>query len=393
VLRTHKIALDLTNKQRTHLAKCAGVSRFAYNWGLSLWEELYAAHKNDPSLPKPSQYEIRKILNAVKREQFPWMMEVTKCAPQEAIIDLGKAYRNFIAGRGSRPVFHKKGVRDSFRVSSGFFVIEGDRLRLPHIGWLRMREVFRYKGAEIISLTISRRAGRWYASIACEILYERKEEAPRLPIHPRVCGVDAGVNEYVDSSGARYEVPRSYRVAERRLRRMQKALSRKQKGSRNRAKARLKVAKLHARTADIRQEFLHQLTTRLIRQNDLIAIEDLNVKGMMKNRYLAKSIADASFGEFRRQLSYKAENAGTKIIVAERFFPSSKMCSECGAKTKRLPLSIRSWTCGECGTRHDRDLNAAINLKRYAESSAVSACGEFSASATTVKPPSAGQPL
>jgi len=378
MLRTHKIALDLNNKQRTHLSRCAGVSRFAYNWALAEWDSMYKAWSSDKSLKKPSQKLLRKMLNAIKREQFPWMLEVTKCAPQEAIIDLGKAFTNFFKGRASRPVFKKKGVNDSFRVSSGFFSISGKKIRLPNIGWLRMREELRFKG-RIVSVTVSRSAGRWYASIVCEL--------PE-PVHSasedkgKIIGVDAGVGAYVTSEGVVYETPRSYRKAEKKLRRAQQSLSRKRKGSKNRGKQRLKVAKTHARVSDKRADFLHKTTTGIVCDAETVVVEDLNVKGMLKNRRLSKSIADASFGEFRRQIAYKAEASGKTMILANRYYPSSKLCSACGAKAKSLTLGMRKWVCPECGVSHDRDRNASINLKKYAESSPVSVCGEFFASAT-----------
>jgi len=380
-LRTHKIALDPNNKQRTYLAKCAGVSRFAYNWALSEWGLMYDTRKKDPSQPQPNQLLLRRKLNSIKREQFPWMLEVTKCAPQEAIIDLGKAFNNFFKGRAGYPIFKKKGMHDSFRVSSGFFKIESKAIRLPVIGPLRMREALRYEGARPVSVTVSRRADRWFVSIACEIPDGRNKAARSTSgAAGKTVGVDAGVDAYVVSDGEPYKTPHSYRSAMRKLRRAQQSLSRKQKGSRNREKQRRRVAKIHARVSDIRSDFLHNMTTEIAAGFDTVVIEDLDVRGMMKNRFLSKSISDASFAEFRRQLAYKTEDAGKTLVVADRYFPSSKLCSACGAIAKRLPLDMREWICENCGTRHDRDLNAAINLKLYAESSPVSACGEFFAS-------------
>ena len=379
MLRTHKIALDPNNKQRTHLAKCAGVSRFAYNWALSEWNRMYEDWSFDNSLGKPNQMLLRRNLNAIKREQFPWMLEVTKCAPQEAIIDLGKAFKNFFEGRASRPVFKRKGVHDSFRVSSGFFSVSGKRIRLPIIGWLRMREELRFCG-RIVSVTISRRADRWYAGVVCEL----PEPAHNASADKgKVVGVDAGACAYVTSDGAVYETPRSYRKAEKRLRRAQQSLSRKQKGSKNREKQKLKVAKAHACVSDRRAGFLHKMTTEITGVTDTVVIEDLNVKGMLKNRRLSKSISDASFGEFRRQIAYKTEASGKTLILAGRYYPSSKLCSSCGSKAKSLTLNMREWVCPDCGALHNRDFNASVNLKKYAESSPVSVCGEFFASAAS----------
>ncbi|MGO1851473.1 RNA-guided endonuclease InsQ/TnpB family protein [Microbacterium sp.] len=384
--RAHKVALDPTNVQATGLARAAGCARFAYNWALARWNAQYQARLSDSSLPAPSQYALRRELNQVKRDEFPWMLESTKCAPQEAIIALGAAFGNFFAGRAARPSFKKKGAsRESFRLSVGQFLVDGDRIRVPKVGWIRMREQLRWPGARPVSVTISRRAGRWFAAVQCEI--------PDNFIAPTVAsdaggaessvGVDVGVRECVVSDGTRHQVPRHLRAAQRRLKRAQQALARKARGSRNRAEARAKVASLHARVADARSDWLHKMTTGLAEQHDRVVIEDLNVSGMTKNRHLALSIADASFGEFRRQLTYKTPAHGTMLVVADRWYPSSKLCSGCGAKTKRpLLLQMRTWTCESCGAVHDRDLNAARNLAAYdpAASSAVAACGELFAS-------------
>jgi putative transposase len=376
MLKAHKVALDPTNKQATLLAKSAGTARFAYNWALNRWQEQYEAHKTAPeSTLQPSQLSLRRELNQVKRTVFPWMGEVTKCAPQEAIINLGAAFTAFFRGRAKYPRFKKRGIHDSFKVSAGTFTVAGDRVRLPRIGWVRMHETFRWPDAAPVSVTISRAAGRWYAAIAADV------ESTKPPAPAIVLGVDVGVNEYVTSDGTRYRAPHSYRASERQLRRAQQTLSRKMKGSNNRIKARMNVARVHARTASIRRDWVHKTTSDIVGKATVIGIEDLNVKGMTRNRHLAKSVLDASFGEFRRQLEYKTRERASTLIVADRFFPSSKTCSTCGAKTKHLPLSTREWACTTCHTQHDRDLNAAINLAIYAASSAVPACGELSATA------------
>jgi len=373
--RTHKIALVVNNTQKTYLSRCAGTARFSYNWALSRSQEHYAAFTEDPTLPRPNQFSLRRELNAIKREEFPWMLEVTKCAPQEAIRDLGRAFENFFSGRAKYPTFKKKGLHDSFRVSSGFFKIEGKKIRLPHIGWIRMRECLRYPEAKVVSVTISRKANRWYASVVCEVLDTGR--CAQVGAASSTIGIAVGVSEYVCSDGCRHRLPRAYRRKERSLRRAQQTLSRRQRGSANYKKQRCKVAKIHAGIADIRGDWLHKLTSGIAVYNAVIVIEDLNVKGMVQNHHLAKSITDAAFGEFRRQLNYKTEELGHVLLVADRFYPSSKLCSVCGTKTKHLPLSMRHWICPACSSVHDRDLNAAYNLKAYAASSAVSACGEF----------------
>lgn len=361
MIRAHRVRLEPNNRQRTMLARSAGVSRFAYNWALANWGQAYAA-STYPELgesKKPNQLSLRRELNSIKREQFPWMLEVTKCAPQEAIIDLGKAFDAFFKQRARYPTFKKRGQRDSFRVSAGTFTIKGDRLRLPVIGWVRMSEAVRWIDAQYLSVTVSRTADHWFASISCELA----EPAPTPQSIPHtVVGVDVGVNEYVTSTGDRYQVPRSYRRSQRQLRRAQQALARKQRGSANRAKHVTKVARIHERTANIRRDWLHQTTTAIAHSANVIVVEDLNVRGMTRNRHLSKSVLDAGFGEFRRQLTYKTQTLGTELVTADRWFPSSKLCSTCGTKTKSLQLSIREWTCETCNTVHDRDVNAAINL-------------------------------
>lgn len=393
--RAHKIALDPTNVQRTKLSKAAGVSRFAYNWALDHWNTQYAEWKNTPEEERghsPSWYSVRRDLNAIKREQFPWMLESTKCAPEGAIADLGVAFQNAFAGRAKFPKFKKKGrSAASFRATgfgpTGSFDIKGKRIRVPKIGWVRMREEFRWSDAKILSATFSERAGKWFVSIACEIPDENSTRPPAPD--GTVVGVDLGVREYATSDSELIQVPRAYRESERQLRRAQQSLSRKtgpdrragQKASSNWKKQQRKVARLHMRTANVRADWLHKLTNDLSSRYAVIGIEDLNVKGMAKNRHLAKSVSDAGFGEFRRQIEYKTAERGGVVVVADRWYPSSKTCSACGTvKTTRLPLSVREWRCSDCGTEHHRDINAAMNLKNLAASSAVTACGEFSTS-------------
>jgi putative transposase len=372
MLIAHRIALDPNNVQASYLAKAAGVARFAYNWALAEWQKQYEAHKANPALPKPSQAALRRQLNAIKREQFPWMLDVTKCAPQMAIIQLGQAFANFFAGRARFPQFRKKGCDDRFTLTNDQFDIDGCRIRIPNLGWVRMRESLRFAG-KIMSATISRMADRWFVSITVDT-----PDNPHLPKaeNQGVVGVDLGVTALATlSTGERVVGPKPHKALLSRLRRLSKSLSRKQKGSANRRKAKAKLAKLHARIAAIRLDAMHKLTTNLTRRFHTIVIEDLNVRGMMANRHLARSIAEMSFFEFRRQLKYKTAMRGGQVVVADRFFASSKTCSACGHTLDALPLSVREWTCPACGVVHDRDVNAAINLKNMAVSSTVSACG------------------
>ncbi len=381
MILAHKIALKPNNKQATYFAKAAGTARFAYNWALAEWKKQYEAWKADNSLPKPSQAALRKQLNKIKREQFPWMLEVTKNAPQMAIMQLGDAFKNFWAGRAKYPTFRKKGVHDRFTLSNDQFTVKDSRIRIPNLGWVRMRESLRFTG-KIMSATISRVADKWFVSITVDT-----EEPPkRRAENQGAVGVDLGVSALATlSTGEKVVGPKPHRALLGRLQRLSRSLSRKKKGSKNRNKARIRLARLHARIANIRNDALHKLTSELARTHDTIVIEDLNVRGMMKNRHLARSIADMGFHEFRRQLEYKAQRRGGLVILADRWFASSKICSYCGVKQDSMPLDIRSWTCPDCGAVHDRDANAARNLLAYglaalsgstASSAGGKACGE-----------------
>jgi putative transposase len=341
---------------------------------LAEWNRQYEAWKADNRLPKPSEMSLRRQLNSVKHEQFPWMLEVTKCAPQLAIMQLGDGFKNFFAKRAQYPVFRKKGVHDRFSLSNDQFRVKGKRIWIPKLGWVRLCESLRFEG-KIVSATISRTADRWFVSITVET-----GELSHLPKaeNQGAVGVDFGIHALATFSTGEPPVlgPKPHKALLKRLARYSRSLSRKEKGSRNREKARRKLARLHAKIANIRADAMHKLTTEITSRFQVIGIEDLNVKGMLANRCLSRSIADMSFYEFRRQLEYKTARRGGTVVVANRWFASSKICSTCGHKLKSLPLSARSWKCPACGAEHDRDVNAAINLKKYAVSSTVSACGE-----------------
>jgi len=383
MILAHKIRLSPNNNQRTYFAKAAGTARFAYNWALARWNELYESGQ------KVNEGELRKQLNAIKREQFPWMLEVTKCAPQLAIKNLGRAYANFFNKTAERPKFHKKGVNDSFAVSNDQLGIDGNKIRIPNLGWVRMTETLRLTG-KVMGAVISRTADRWFVSIQVEV------SDPKLlhqsPSENQAVGIDLGVkNLAVLSDGTKMVGAKPHKALLSRLRRLNKSLSRKQgskkgeKKSANFIKAKKKLSRVHARIADIRNDETNKLTSMLTQRYSIIGIEDLNVSGMTKNHKLARSVLDMSFFEFRRQLEYKASITGSKVVAANMFFPSSKMCSCCGHRLEALDLSVRKWICPVCGVRHDRDINAAINLRNNAVSYTVSACGELVAISTSAK--------
>ena len=373
MLIAHKIALDPNNVQATYFARAAGTARFAYNWALAQWQWQYAACTADASLPKPSQMALRRQLNSVKGKQFPWMLEVTKNAPQMAIIQLGQGFKNFFAGRAKYPKYRKKGLHDRFSLTNDQFSVDGSRIRIPHLGWVRMRETLRFTG-KIMSATVSRVADRWFVSITVDA-----KDHSHLPNaeNQGAVGVDLGVSVLAKlSTGEAIPGPKAHKALLPRLQRLSRSLSRKVKGSENRKKAKLKLARLHVRIGNIRRDAMHQLTRDLTSRFHTIGIEDLNVRGMVKNRHLSRAVSDMGFFEFRRQLEYKAAQRGGMIVVASRWYASSKICSDCGHRIEKLPLSVRVWTCPVCRAVHDRDLNAAINLGNLAVSSTVSACGE-----------------
>lgn len=371
MILAHCIRLDPNKVQATHLARAAGTARFAYNWALAEWQRQYETCKVAPALPKPNEAALRRQLNAVKRAQFPWMLEVTKNAPQMAIIQLGRAFQNFFEKRARYPRFRRKGIDDRFTLSNDQFRIDGKRIRIPKLGWVKMREVLRFTG-RIVCATVSRTAAHWYASITVDTQDAQRSQAE----NQGAVGVDFGVAHLATlSTGEKVAGPKALRTLLDRLRRLSRSLSHKAKGSCNRKKAKAKLARLHARIANVRANGLHQLSAHITRRFHTIGIEDLHVKGMLANRCLSRAIADMGFAELRRQLAYKAQRRGGQVVVIDRWYPSSKTCSCCLHELEVLDLGTRQWTCPGCGTLHDRDVNAAIILRNRAVSSTVSACG------------------
>jgi putative transposase len=375
MLLAHRIELKCNNKQKTYFAKASGVARKAYNWALNEWEQEYAAGG------KPTETALRRKLNSIKRERFPYMLEVTKNAPQMAIIQLGQAFKNFFAKRASYPQKRHKWIDDRFTLTNDQFAVNDSRIRIPHLGWVRMRESLRFVG-KILSATISRAADKWVVSITVEI------PDPSITTENEnqvAVGIDLGVSCFATlSTGKVIKGPKPHKALLGRLKRLSRSLSRKQKKSKNRHKAKLKLSRLHRRISNIRKDAIHQLTTEVTKNFRVIGIEDLHVKGMMKNRKLSRSIADMGFHEFRRQLEYKVKLNGSLIVVADRWFASSKICSHCHYRLPSLPLSERAWQCPACKTYHDRELNAAKNLENMAVSSTVTACGASSIGAVAL---------
>jgi putative transposase len=381
--RAYKTELDLNNQQITACRKHAGAVRWAYNWGLARKQEAYRATGTSPSA-----IDLHRALNALKPTQVPWMYEVSKCAPQEALRNLDTAFVQFFRraqlrkagqhrGKLGYPRFktRKRGL-GSFRLTGSIVVFPG-AIQLPRLGRLRLKERgYLPTDARILSATVSEQAGHWYVSVLVE-------QEHTLPTNTGpVVGVDLGVKKLATlSDGAEEPNPRHLKQRLRTIKRCQRAVSRKQKGSHNRRKAAQRLGKLHRRVTHQRANTLHRLTSRLAKTKSVVVIEDLNVSGMLKNHHLAQAISDVGFGEFRRQLTYKAAWYGCQVLVASSWEPSSKTCSGCGWVDDDLTLADRTFRCERCGVLIDRDLNAALNLRKLAASSSESqnACGEASA--------------
>ncbi|MHA2213894.1 MAG: RNA-guided endonuclease InsQ/TnpB family protein, partial [Candidatus Thorarchaeota archaeon] len=353
----------------------AGVSRFAYNWGLDQRISLY--ENNEGTARSTNAFRQHKELNRLKKTRFPWMYKVSKCAPQEALRDLDRAFANFFRGlksgrRAGFPRYKKKGVDDRFRLT-GTIRFQGRRIQLPRLGKIGIKEKReRYYNGRILSATVRRKADRWFVSVAVEVEVKEPE-----PVNGSVVGIDLGVRTLATLSNRKtYSNPRALSRRLRKLKRLSKNLSKKEKGSKNREKARMKLAKLHLRIFNVRRDTLHKLTTYLAKNHSRIVIENLCISGMMRNRKLARAIADVGMYEFSRQLEYKCEWYGSELHRASRSFPSSKRCSKCGHVKGELGLSERIYRCSECGLVMDRDLNAATNLVAASWTETENACGE-----------------
>ena len=386
IIRGFKTELDPNDRQRTALLQHAGTARFAFNWGL---QRKIEARKNGEK--NPSAMELHREWNVWKRENAPWALESSKCCGQEALRNLDRAYTNFFRrcksgtkGKKGFPRFKSKrnGI-GSFRLTGSIHASE-THVKLPVIGAVRLKEhEYLPVEARVLSATVSERAGRWFVSLQVEI-ESQDHHHEKDELHP-IVGVDLGIKTLaVVSDGTTFENPNALKSKMRKMKRLQRSLSRKVKGSSNRKKAAKRVAKLHWRIANVRSDTLHKLTTSLTRTKSVIVIEDLNVSGMLRNHCLARAISDLGLCELRRQLEYKGEWNDCLIVTADRFLPSSKTCSECGWVNEDLKLSDRTWVCLDCGCVHGRDHNAAVNLENWgvrsllavSSTERLNACGE-----------------
>lgn len=368
VKRAYKYRFYPTPEQADQLARTFGCVRYVYNRALAERSRAWTQEQRRITFADTS-----KMLTAWKRdEETAWLTEPSKGPLQAALRHLQAAYDRFWRKQNGFPKFKKKGkTRDSATYYANCFTFRDGKVKLAKqkepldIRWSRSLP----DRAEPSQVTVSRDSqGRYHISILVE------EVITELPKNDSAVGIDAGITTlYTLSTGEKVANPRHEKKDREKLAHAQRALSRKQKGSCNYAKARRKVAKIHGRIADRRRDHLHKLSTRLVRENQVIAIEDLSVRNMVKNHSLARSISDASWSSFRTMLGYKAQWYGRDVVAIDRFYPSSKACSECGRIAESLPLNIREWEC-ECGAVHDRDVNAAKNI--LAVGLAVSACGD-----------------
>ena len=368
IKRAYRFRAYPTQEQAEQLARTFGCARFAYNHMLRLRTDAWFNEQK-----RVGYHETSALLTKLKKTpEYAWLNEVSSVPVQQALRHLQTAFNNFFAKRARYPQYKRKDGPQSAEYTTSAFKWDGRALKLAKMDaplafrWSRTIP----KAAKVTTVTVSKdAAGRYFVSLLCD-----DTVSPKPEVTGKV-GIDLGLTHFaILSTGEKVAAPNTFRKYEAKLAKLQRRLAKKQKGSKNRAKARLKVARLHAKIADARRDFLHKLSTRLINENQVIAIESLSVSNMQKNRCLSKSISDASWSEFVRQLEYKARWYGRELIGIDRWYPSSKRCSDCGYTMPKMPLSVREWVCPECGSIHDRDINAARNV--LAAGLAVTAHGE-----------------
>lgn len=374
IFKAFKYELKPNKQQRELLAQHAGAARFTYNWGLSQSKRLLQLFPNKEDKRRfANTKDLHKELIQLKKTKLSWLKNISSQVPNQALLHLDMAFKRYKEGNSKFPSFKKKYSHDSFSFSNiNQQKQHGKRIKLPIVGVIRTKHLlvqFRSERGKkpvgrILSATVSRQADRWFVSFQteCEILDPRPVDGP-------VVGVDLGITSFatISNKDGNYEkIPNNspLKKALKRLRRRSKQHSRKQKGSNNRRKSALKLARLHRRIRNKRLDPIHKLTTRLAKTKSIIVIEDLKKSNMIRNRKLSRALSDVSFYEFRRQLEYKSFWYGSKLIIAPQFFPSSKKCSSCGATKASLSLNERNYFCDRCSLAQDRDVNAAINLSK-----------------------------
>ena len=345
----HKIRIYPNKKQITNLKKACGVSRYTYNWALAKWNELYNQGI------KTNGFELKKIWNQEKPE---WVYESPKDANQRPFANLNKAFQRFFKKKARYPRFKKKGNNDSFYISNDKMVLKNGKINIYKIGWLKLSEELRFKG-KILSATVSNKADQWFISITVDVIDYKKERT-----NDEIIGIDLGLKEAITcSNGIQIQAPKPFKKQKNKIAKLNRRLARKKKGSKNRNKQKVKLQKAYLKLSNIRNDFWHKVSSKLCNENQVICLEDLAVANMLKNHKLAFSLADVGLGVFYQLIEYKSKIWDNTINYVDRFFPSSKKCSNCGNIKDKLSLNERIYICEVCGFKLDRDINASKNIR------------------------------